>query len=98
MKIIDADKSDIRNRKQRRRSLDYARREVLSSKIRYLRSGKENEALKRTNMPRFEEATASTQEKVATPKSLQNPNQKNNPKHKEPRLKVATFTSTKVAT
>ncbi len=36
--------------------------------------------------------------KVATRKKIQTPNQKSNPKRKEPSLKVATFTGAKVAT
>jgi hypothetical protein len=38
------------------------------------------------------------QEKVATRNRVQALNQKSNPKHKKPQLKVATFTKPKVAT
>jgi hypothetical protein len=43
-------------------------------------------------------AAASAQEKVAAQDNTQTPNQRSNAKHKEPRLKVATFTKAKVAT
>ncbi len=36
--------------------------------------------------------------KVATRKKIQIPNQKSNPKHKEPSVKVATYATPKVAT
>jgi hypothetical protein len=41
---------------------------------------------------------AADRPKDAIRRNLQTPNQKNNPKHKKPRLKVATFHQPKVAT